>query len=831
MEMPNLNNTISLEEKQNKLIEKIRFGKAIIFTGAGFSYGMKNIDDQLLPFAKELAHEICKLGKIDEDDDLSYAADAYIENPELNNNLLINLLEKKLTVKEVKKEHETITSIPWKRYYTTNYDNGLSIAALKNNIKIRDIDLSDETELYYRGDSDICIHINGMLDRINTSNIHDAFKLSSKSYLSKYDFFKSEWFSVFKQDLTHASAIVFVGYSLYDEFIEKILFWENSSDLKDKTFFITEKKLSKRDEHKFKKYGQILPIETKGFGDLIQENLNNIQIQKHMNSDDNLINLKKYQMESSDKPIIPSDKSIEDIFLHGKLNQNDADNFISYLNIKKMDNNSSFMYLLPREDKLQKVTDYINLNKNIVLFSELGNGKTIFLKLLKPYLAIKTQKEILFFDCFDASFQEELEFLSKQQKNYIIFIDDFSEKAEIINYFKILNPSNIQLVISERSYNHLSLDIENKTEVYIDELDDDSIHIMLKIIDNLGFWEKLHYTYSEKLEYLQKDCKRYISLILLDIFKSPAIKDKISEIVDPLMTNKDKKKTIFVISLLSILNQSDKIDISIISDLSDNFLIFNDKLTNSNEFNYIFNKNKGYIEVRSSLFCLNLIRNYFSYNDVVNYLFDIADFLNNNRDNFKNRELLKTILRFSTIERLFSEKNKRQSLRNFYDGVKKRIQWLDKDPHFWLQYAMSYIMLKEYPTAQKYLDNAFNFAEQKSNDKGYYHLNDFNTQQARLWLLVGKEKKHDKEILSYFEKATNLLDRIPKDKYKYRQVSLYIDFYKESKIYLSKNNQNLIIKKCKEIINEIDELSLDIDGYSFITNIQEKLTKFIDNIN
>ena len=194
-----------------------------------------------------------------------------------------------------------------------------------------------------------------------------------------------------------------------------------------------------------------------------------------------------------------------------------------------------------------------------MLFSELGNGKTIFLKLLKPYLAIKTQKEILFFDCFDASFQEELEFLSKQQKNYIIFIDDFSEKAEIINYFKILNPSNIQLVISERSYNHLSLDIENKTEVYIDELDDNSIHIMLKIIDNLGVWEKLHFTYSEKLEYLQKDCKRYISLILLDIFKSPAIKDKISEIVDPLMTNKDKKKTIFVISLLSILNQSDKI--------------------------------------------------------------------------------------------------------------------------------------------------------------------------------------------------------------------------------------------------------------------------------
>ncbi len=62
-------------------------------------------------------------------------------------------------------------------------------------------------------------------------------------------------------------------------------------------------------------------------------------------------------------------------------------------------------------------------------------------------------------------------------------------------------------------------------------------------------------------------------------------------------------------------------------------------------------------------------------------------------------------------------------------------------------------------------------------------------------------------------------------------MSLYIDFYKESKIYLSKNNQNLIIKKCKEIINEIDELSLDIDGYSFIKNIQEKLTKFIDNIN
>jgi len=66
------------------LIRKISTGKAILFTGAGFSAGTTNIDsinikDSNTPLASDLAKEICALGKFTEDDDLSYVADYYLE--------------------------------------------------------------------------------------------------------------------------------------------------------------------------------------------------------------------------------------------------------------------------------------------------------------------------------------------------------------------------------------------------------------------------------------------------------------------------------------------------------------------------------------------------------------------------------------------------------------------------------------------------------------------------------------------------------------------------------------------------------------------------------
>ena len=209
----------SLDLTKEQLVEKLKFGKALIFTGAGFSADMLNIDGKKLPLSGELAEEICKLGDFPIDTDLAYATDRYISNDDSHKITLINFLKNKLTVKTVQDEHREIAGFDWHRCYTTNYDNGFSKAALEKNKIVDDIELMDSIERIYESKNQSCIHINGQLTSLKKDYFESNLKLTSSSYLSKEDFFRSKWFSFFKKDLEDSSAIIFIGYSLYDEFI------------------------------------------------------------------------------------------------------------------------------------------------------------------------------------------------------------------------------------------------------------------------------------------------------------------------------------------------------------------------------------------------------------------------------------------------------------------------------------------------------------------------------------------------------------------------------------------------------------------------------------
>ncbi|MEW4534680.1 hypothetical protein AB1K64_16205, partial [Vibrio paracholerae] len=61
------------------LKRRISTGKAIVFTGAGFSFGTTNVLNTVPPMAGALAKKLCSLAKLEESDDLIFAADVAIE--------------------------------------------------------------------------------------------------------------------------------------------------------------------------------------------------------------------------------------------------------------------------------------------------------------------------------------------------------------------------------------------------------------------------------------------------------------------------------------------------------------------------------------------------------------------------------------------------------------------------------------------------------------------------------------------------------------------------------------------------------------------------------
>lgn len=105
------------------LKRRISTGKAIAFTGAGFSFGTRNFLDSVPPMAGELAKKLSLLSNLEESEDLMFAADVAVEY--VDSMLVLDLLKDNYTITSVSSSHEEICKLPWRKFFTTNYDNSI----------------------------------------------------------------------------------------------------------------------------------------------------------------------------------------------------------------------------------------------------------------------------------------------------------------------------------------------------------------------------------------------------------------------------------------------------------------------------------------------------------------------------------------------------------------------------------------------------------------------------------------------------------------------------------------------------------------------------------
>lgn len=800
----------------NGLLSKISTGQAVLFTGAGFSSSTLNVDGQDTSTATDLAHEICDLGSFPHDDDLRYVTDYYLANNNKEN--LVRFLRQKYTLSEVSSIHNTICGINWRRFYTTNYDKSIEIASNNNNKIVDTIDVDYPTESYYRREN-LCIHLNGSIDSLNEESIDNSFKLSSSSYISPESFVDSDWFYYFKKDLERCSAIVFVGYSMYDIEIQKILF-ENES-LKEKTYFITRESPSDKTKFILSKFGKIIPIGVNGFSKLINNNISTIE---SYDTDHDLKSLALYQL--SHEQIDIRDADVESMIMYGNINDISVEDAVL--------GEQRIPFLIIRE-YLELVKEFIRSNKNIILYGDMGNGKSIITSQLQPYLTASS------YDCyyihdFEGDYISDIDNISKKGNKSIIILDGYDRYIDLLKHFSYSLPDNINIVATSRTSEHERLRLLLKeinfeyNELCLDKLNDREIYELVDIVDNLGMWgEKAGLSKERKADYINSKQKSHLSLTLLSLFNAPQIRDRISSELTPLLSDKESKDTIFAIALTELLDIPSKF--SMISDISNNDKIYSSDFLNNKNFKNLFDNNRLEIKNKSSLFCLSLIRNHFSPSYVTSSLLEIAKRFNEytNKDH-EQKLVFKSTLRFSFIERLLSDVNKKGNLKGYYENLKVSVDWLKKDPHFWLQYGMANITFKEYPKAQQFLNQSYSLAQQRDG----YHTSNIDTQQARLHLLLAMEEHEPYKIFEGFNNAHKLLDKLDNDVYKFRQVEKYRDFYSSSYNKLSNGNKVNFQRACQKMLSTIERAFQDgeIDLYQqySVTKAKENLDFILNDI-
>lgn len=800
-----------------ELIARIATGKAILFTGAGFSKETKDAGNNEPSLAKDLAHDICRLGEFAEDDDLRYATDYYLAN--CNKLKLIELLKEKYTLTSTTQTHEKICSVNWRRFYTTNYDKSIEMASAKTGKVIECIDTSFPTEKYYKRNG-LCVHLNGSIDSLDEDTLETSFKLSTSSYISPDSFVESDWNYYFKKDLERSSAIVFVGYSMYDIEVQKILF--ESEGLAEKTYFITREAPDTKSHFTLSKFGNVLPIGVNGFSSLIEDNED---ILSEYDGGEHLQAIAKYELTDGETEIRDSD--VEAMIMYGNISKERIDNGVI--------SPQRIPHLVLR-DHLESIKKFADKGRNVVIYGDMGNGKSILLQELHAYFSTSSIETFYMAD-IEGDYIGDIDLIARSGKKSAILIDGYERYMDLIKHFSGSIPDNISIIATSRTAEHERLksnlkDIDFEyNEICIDSLSDGELAPFVDIIDNLGAWgERAGLSPDGKQRYIERSHLSQISLTLLSLFNSPQIKDRVSSALKDLLSDNENKDTIFSIALIEVLDMPRKF--SLISDVAGNDKIYSSELQQNQNFKDLFHVEGLAVNTKSSLFCLSLVRNHFSPTYVTGQLQKIAKYFNayKNRD-YEQSVIFKSTLRFSFVERLISDDNKKGNLRRYYEDLKISVPWLKSDPLFWLQYGMANITFKEYPKAQQYLDQSYSLARKKI----HYHTDSIDAQQARLHILTSMTGKLPPDIYSGFAKAHSLLDRLDNDVYKFRQVEKYRDFYEACYHLLSKGNQVNFQRASQRMLQEIEKSvengDIDMHQQQSIKRAKMNLDFIIKSIN
>ncbi|WP_022667457.1 SIR2 family protein [Desulfospira joergensenii] len=804
------------EDSLNIALSKAHAKNTILFLGAGFSLGCYNKSGNELLLAKRLSRKICQLGGFEEDDDLTFSADYYLKYYDPAK--LIGLLKKSFAVEKVAGFHENIASVNWRRVYTTNYDNAYEVAAGKVGRSIIPITLEESPTLYF-GNRSICVHINGAIQTLDNETLENSFKLSESSYTKSDAFANSPWAYRFKKDLELCSQIIFVGYSLYDMEIKRLLV--ENDDIIRKTFFITREDVSIKSHHRLSAFGEVFPIGVQSFGELLKKT----KPKQYPKSMRYLSALKKETLNLEE---YYRDTEIRDFLLRGKCNINYV---ASSLTSKKS----------PYAIERVQVGEALNILKsqNIVIFhGAIANGKSVIVQQVMANLIIEG-KQVYTVKDKEADFEKDIEKLAEMSETVYLVVDNFDDHLDIIRYFSTSLGDNGKLVLTERPQRYrraLKALQEFEIEPYtlnVDYLYSEEIKAIDKLVYEAGLWGNLASLNPEKrILYISDECESQISFILLEILKAPYVISLFKDAIYPIIEYPDTKKTVYAICLMQLVYPSE-CNKSFISDISESNHIYSQEFEERLKASSVFEIRGNEIITRSAILGVFILKNLYNSSYSIDQIVRIVEKIRRNRKSQtkEQKTLSSNIMKFATISAILPDVDKPSSYIEFYEKLKQEVPDVMGNPHFWLQFGMA-VLSADHTDHLSDAERLFTFAYSKAENIPGYNTTYIDNQFARLNLLKAIQEKVPDESFQLFLKAHSILKNEESDKYKFRQAKLYIDYYEIRYNDLSIGDRVKFEHSLKLIIRQYEDFMLKLYHYGTVPPYHRKhLYEFKNIIN
>lgn len=804
--------------KTSEIINKIFDGTCMLFLGSGFSFGATNQNpkDSQFKGAGTLANLLLdEAGYSNKTNDLRKASFAYLKKKSPEE--LIVLLKQEFQAISISESHKYIGKHNWFRIYTTNYDNIMELSYRKASKSLIPITLSsshrnNENYRHY------CIHLNGYIDSLTPDKLDNEFKLTSASYLTE-DFAKSDWFEIFKADVTACDALIFIGFSMeYDLDLARIIV---SSAIRDKTLFVVKPDEDELNIIGLSEFGTVLKSGLEGF----------VQEVKEEEKEYSPIVTKLFTPISFHKTIVNRDvPTLRDADFYQLILNGYVDEHLAY---HSLINGSSFPYLICRS-KLQECIDCIKSGvHNILIESALGNGKSIFLNELQLLLA-QEGKEVFVYDKYTTRAISEIAEICESFPNSVVFFDDYHSSRDQVkalrNYSK-----EICVVTSERKSLHEvifdeieSVLGEDYKIIKIDKLSDSEIQELDELLDKYSLWTDLS-ALGNRQTYIKNVCEKELCRVILSRIKSPYLTSKVRKTISEIAKNKafeDAFKYLMVAECFhirfSIMDLATWVGADLLNKPS-----FRQNLT-IKEFVDIKNNN---IKFKSSIVARYILTTLYSPQDVVNALIQLVKCLDSiSKYSNQNKSWLITFVNFTTIQSCLNLKDNawKMEVFRFYETI-KGCDFCKMNIHFWLQYAIARLYSREYVISKTLFDKCYSIANSHHNYKTYKIDNHY----CRFLLENEIENGTVGTCMEAFRHAHEILSNThpgdEKKHYPYKVAGLYKKFYEKFKKQLSEKEMKEFKQSCIEMLDKCQFYmnSDDCTNHRLVQETKSKLEKII----
>lgn len=726
------------EKHLNQVALDILSGNALLFVGSGFSRDCKNstTPPSNPPTAKGLIDIISKRLDIDTSGYGLEDVTQHYHNVNSNSETLLDLIRPLYEITDIPKEHIDFVNLPWNRIYTTNYDTTVELCFTKRGLLPIPIDLDSDSNASIKQYS--VIHLNGYIKNVDNTNFLSKIRLTSSTYWDDR-IGHSGWKSRLQRDFAHCSRIVFVGYSLFDIDIVRLL--RENPTLKKKTTFIES---TRQDPIKLGRLEAFGTVVSSGFIQAANI-ISDVARTSKTESSEFFISFDRILPPEEIKTITASDA--RDFFIYGRRSEE-----IAFLEPTQRQSFSLY------RDFAEQMVDTIKAGTSrIVLFGNIGNGKSV---LIDQFCSAAHGAGYKVYKFVEESERITTELKAISSSRSIVIIENVFSNISLFEYVNKTLGMETPIICTCRTPayelrgNELREAIGPKFSAFnIDRFSLGERERLADCLLELGFFGRLERGRSALISDLKTwgDDMRSVILKIFDEDGSAIFRTISTEIKEGCKQNSELSKVLISYFLVTMTESTATTPlVDSLLDMSSYPVIQRHK----DIFHDFFDINSRGANVKSSILAEVCLRKVFDDAEVIGTLISIANSQKEKRYAASYEwPILRQLMRFGFIEGFLTSRRKREQLQRYYESLRNN-QFYNHRPHFWLQYAIAEMSLGNYGLARTYLETAVERGK-RIPDYRFLHI---DNHYARYYLESRARSKDDPlDAHDCFVKVSNTL--------------------------------------------------------------------------